>query len=90
MSPDPESPLKRVVLDQETLIPISVLSLLVCSIAGGAVWLNDRMTSIDYRLQMIEEQVGDRWTRSDMLHWVEVLESRNASINVPPVIRTTR
>lgn len=79
-----ENLMKRVVLDQETLVPVGVLSILVCSIAGGAIWLNDKMSRIEYRLLAIENQVDDRWTATDMRHWVELVGSRNPSLALPP------
>lgn len=70
---------KRSILDQGTLVPVGVV-LMIC---GGAVWFNDKLSSIDYRLRLIEMSVTDRWTRTDQQHFRDLFQSRNPEIDVP-------
>ena len=50
---------------------------------GGARWA----TRVDTRLESIEDRLltgtNDRWTRLDMLLWVELLRVQNPTLNIP-------
>lgn len=72
-------------LDTNTLVPIGMLLTISAGFAGGAVWLNERLTNIDYRLQGIETKIADRWNVDKMAHWAEILQLRNPTLSVPPV-----
>lgn len=75
----PELKEKRVIIDKETLVPVGAVAVFVLA----TIWLNDKLTNIDYRLRAIEERVDDRFTRTEMRHFAEMLESRNPTLDVP-------
>lgn len=83
-------------LTKETLIPVSLVFLLVSSIAGISVWLNTRLTAISYNIlalktevQTIQEKLDTAaknvWTQRDMQLWVEILRAKNPDIKFPNI-----
>ncbi len=75
------------VISRTTLVPLGVMCAVVFSCAGGVVWLNSKLSSIDYRLATIQkdldEQTGDRWRESDMEVWAEMLRIQNPDLVIP-------
>lgn len=87
--------MKSMLLTKDTLVPLGIVAALV----GGAVWLNDTLRGIDYRLEQIEERMTgvqeqvrgyDGIRGREMGLWIELLRARNPSVAVPDFPPATR
>ncbi len=83
-------------INKDTLIPISLAFALITSIAGVAVWLNNRLASINYHIEALKVEVQtvqekldtaakNVWTSRDMQLWVELLRAKNPDIKIPDI-----
>ncbi len=76
------------VLSKGTLVPLGAVVATMAIIGSGTLALNNRLMSIDVRLDQIETglRMGakDQWTGSDMKHWATLLEAKNATTIVVP------
>ncbi len=70
-------------ITKNTVIPIS----LVIVILGAALWLDRRLSKIEFRLEIIQTDIsnrtGDRWSSTDMEHWTDLLALSNPDMIVP-------
>lgn len=58
----------------------------VTALVAGVVSVTSIGMKLDQRLSNIENGMGDRWTRTDMIYWVERLKDRtDGKFNVPNV-----
>jgi hypothetical protein len=70
---------KKNVLSKETLMPLGM----VIALCGGVVWISSQLTSINYKLDLLEEKLEDNWTRRDMENWGLRLKMGNPDISIP-------
>lgn len=77
-------------LDRSTLVPIGLLvSVVLASIAattwiqGTLMQLQHKIDMLDTRLSVLSQVNADRWMLHDMAAWAELLQARNAALNVP-------
>jgi len=76
-----EDQTKKPVITKDTLLPMSLV-LLIC---GGVVWMNNTLIGIDYKLNTIEAQLTNKFTRVEMENWALRLKLENPEINIPEV-----
>jgi hypothetical protein len=74
-------PDKKYTLSRETLMPLGM----VIALCGGVVWISTQLTNINYKLDMLEENLEDQWTTRDMENWGLKLKLENPSIKIPDV-----
>ena len=72
---------KKYTLSKETLMPLGM----VIALCGGVVWISTQLTSINYKLDILEEKMDDNWTRRDMENWGLKLKMENPEITIPSV-----
>jgi hypothetical protein len=82
-----EPSLKRVVLDQKTLVPLGIFVTSLTMLVGFSMWIDDKFDGLDKRMEKIEELLVDQWKVSDQELWAERLKSNNPTIAVPHVRR---
>ena len=70
---------KKYTLSKETLMPLGM----VIALCGGVVWISTQLTSINYKLDILEEKMDDNWTRRDMENWGLKLKMENPEITIP-------
>jgi hypothetical protein len=66
-------------LTKDTLMPLGM----VIALCSGVVWISTQLTSINYKLDMLEEKLEDNWTRRDMENWGLKLKMENPDIEIP-------
>jgi len=85
-------------LNKDTLLPLGVVIVVITAVAGGAVWLNSKLQSINYHMEKLNIEVTnikkqldlaeqDHWTYREMRLWVELLKAKNTGIDVPNIDR---
>ncbi len=67
------------VVSKETLLPLGFVIVLI----GGVLWMDRRLSRIEYQLETIVARDGDRWSETDMKHWAELLEVSNPGMTIP-------
>jgi hypothetical protein len=75
----PATPDKKMTISKETLMPLGM----VIAICGGVVWISTQLTSINYKLDMLEDKLEDQWTSRDMENWSLRLKMENPDIQIP-------
>jgi hypothetical protein len=70
---------KKYTLSKETLMPLGM----VIALCGGVVWISTQLTSINYKLDILEEKMDDNWTRRDMENWGLKLKMENPELAIP-------
>ena len=70
---------KKNVLSKETLMPLGM----VIALCGGVVWISSQLTSINYKLDLLEEKLEDNWTSRDMENWGLKLKMENPELDIP-------
>ena len=70
---------KKYTISKETLMPLGM----VIALCGGVVWISTQLTSINYKLDILEEKMDDNWTRRDMENWGLKLKMENPEITIP-------
>jgi hypothetical protein len=75
----PTTPEKKMTISKETLMPLGM----VIAICGGVVWISTQLTSINYKLDMLEDKLEDQWTSRDMENWSLRLKMENPEIQIP-------
>jgi hypothetical protein len=75
----PTTPEKKMTISKETLMPLGM----VIAICGGVVWISTQLTSINYKLDMLENKLEDQWTSRDMENWSLRLKMENPDIQIP-------
>ena len=75
-----------VVIDETTLIPVSVAFATIVALAtpGVAVWR--KLVAIDARLERMERIARHRLGRAEFELWATKLKRDNPSLEVPPVL----
>ncbi len=56
---------------------------MVIALCGGVVWISTQLTSINYKLDILEEKMDDNWTRRDMENWGLKLKMENPELAIP-------
>ena len=86
MSPTESSSPRKTILTKDTLVPWTF----VLAVAGGAVWINQALTKIEFGLeslsrdiQAIERTSQQQWRHRDMASWAELLQAKNPELKVP-------
>ena len=74
---------KKLTLSKDTLMPLG----LVITICAAVVWISSQLTTINYKLDMIELQLQDQWTTRDMENWGLRLKMINPNISIPELER---
>lgn len=91
--------LKETKLTKETLIPISIMGAILLSAIGGTWWFSGLMKAIDQSIQMVgrdvrdlqssirllERDVGNGLSVTEMKMWVEILRAKNPSLVIPDI-----
>ena len=77
---------KRFTLSKETLMPLGM----VITICVAVVWMSSQLTTINHKLDMIEQAMEDQWTRRDMENWGLRLKMSNPDITIPGLPKTER
>ena len=72
---------KKTFITKDTLMPLG----LVLALCGGVVWISTQLTSINYKLDMLEGKLEDQWTRRDMENWGLKLRMGNPEIIIPNI-----
>lgn len=83
-------------LTKETLIPMGLVAGIVVAIATGAVWINVKLQSIDFNMEMLRQDLKAvhekldsnsslRWSTRDMELWVQLLKAKNPAMEVPEI-----
>ena len=70
---------KKTLLGKDTLMPLGM----VIALCSGVVWISTQLTNINYKLDMLEENLEDNWTRRDMENWGLKLKMENPNIVIP-------
>ena len=70
---------KRETISKETLIPLGM----VIAICGGVGWISTQLNKINYKLDILENKLEDKWTTRDMENWGLRLKMQNPEIDVP-------
>ena len=83
-------------LDRSTLIPLGLLITVVLSAISGTVWLQASFMDLKYQLKdntdtineikmEIQEKMTDRWTRTDMTNFLDLLKAKNPELKIPDI-----
>ena len=72
---------KRTTLTKDTLMPLG----LVIALCGGVVWISSQLNNINFKLDALESNLEDQWTKRDMENWGLKLKLDNPSIIIPTV-----
>jgi len=70
---------KKYTISKETLMPLGM----VIALCGGVVWISTQLTSINYKLDLLEEKLEDNWTSRDMENWGLRLKMENPDLAIP-------
>jgi hypothetical protein len=70
---------KKYTISKETLMPLGM----VIALCGGVVWISTQLTSINYKLDLLEERLEDNWTSRDMENWGLRLKMENPDLAIP-------
>lgn len=76
----------RLVIDKNTLVPLGSLITAFALFFGAYAFINDRFSALDRRLERIEDNLADQWTRGDMILWATELSRDNPTLTVPPPV----
>lgn len=85
-------------LTRDTLIPIGLVVGIVVAFASGAVWLNTKLQSIDFNMEMLRQELKavtlkletdhrEHWSTRDMQLWAKLLKAQNPDMNIPEIGR---
>lgn len=66
-------------LSERTSIRLGVAITVATAICGAIVWLNMRLSSIDYRLAELSVSVKDLWTWRNQRDYMRLMEEMNKS-----------
>lgn len=94
---DDETPLPKqplFTLDRSTLVPLGLLVSVLLSAVTGTVWINSKLLSVEYSLTRLNDRIAelqaqmssaatDRWTKTDMAHWVELVNAGKPDLKLP-------
>lgn len=83
-------------LDKSTLIPLGFMMTIIVACITGFSWLQSSFMEIKYQLKDNTEKIKeikdeiqlkmmDRWTRTDMSSFVDLLKARNPELKVPDI-----
>lgn len=85
---------RPVKLTKDALVPVGVAITIVLGVAGGMVWLNDNLGTMNHKLDTLSRQVeevrirvedvaDDRVTMRQFRNWAKLLQSENKDMKVP-------
>ena len=85
-------------LNKDTLVPIGLVAGVAVALATGAVWLNTKLQSIDFKMEMLSQQLKavtvqletdhrEHWSTRDMELWAKLLRAQNPDIKIPEISR---
>tara|TARA_Y100000310_G_scaffold7787_1_gene8480 strand:+ start:4071 stop:4307 length:237 start_codon:yes stop_codon:yes gene_type:complete len=72
---------KKMTLTKDTLMPLG----LVIALCGGVVWISSQLNSINFKLDTLESNLEDQWTKRDMENWGLKLKLGNPAITIPTI-----
>lgn len=83
-------------LNGNTLVPVGLFAALAVTAVTAVVWLNGQLLKLNYGQDRINEKLSelasrvesgttDRWTRTDMMHWIILANAKNSAISLPPI-----
>jgi len=73
--------MERVVLNKDTLVPISFVVMLF----AGMFWMSNKFTAIQIKLDQMERKIDDQWSATEMENWSLKLKLANPDIEIPEV-----
>jgi hypothetical protein len=82
-------------IDRNTLVPIGLLVAVVVSSISATVWINTQLLKLSNSIDRLDERVAelrsqvangtaDKWSRADMVHWVDLANASNVALKLPP------
>jgi len=85
-------------LTKDTLVPIGLVAGVALALASGAVWLNTQLQSIDFKMEMLSQQLKavtvqleadqrEHWSTRDMVLWAKLLKAQNPEMKIPEISR---
>ena len=74
--------LAQTVLNQESLITVGSALLVVASVASAVWWLAAKINAFDNRLERMERDRDESWTRKDQEIFVLKLQLHNPTLKV--------
>jgi hypothetical protein len=72
---------KKSLISKDTLMPLG----LVVSLCAGVVWISSQLNNINYKLDSLESNLEDQWTKRDMENWGLKLKLENPDIQIPQI-----
>ena len=70
---------RKTFITKDTLMPLGM----VIALCGGVVWISTQLNGINYKLDMLEGNLEDQWTKRDMENWGLKLKMGNPDITIP-------
>ena len=70
---------KKLTISKDTLMPLG----LVITLCAAVVWISSQLTNINHKLDMLEANLEDQWTKRDMENWGLRLKMQNPTIEIP-------
>ena len=70
---------KKLTISKDTLMPLG----LVITLCAAVVWISSQLTNINHKLDMLEANLEDQWTKRDMENWGLRLKMENPTIEIP-------
>ena len=70
---------KKLTISKDTLMPLG----LVITLCAAVVWISSQLTNINHKLDMLEANLEDQWTKRDMENWGLRLKMENPTITIP-------
>ena len=73
----------KLAINKDTLVPLGF----VVTVCAAAIWLNTQLNSINHKLDMLESNFSDQWTKRDMENWALKFKLENPNIILPEVTK---
>lgn len=70
-------------ISEKTRIPIGIAVACVTGMVCGAIWLNNSLATINFRLLSIERTLNDAISSRELKLWVRQLREANPQIKIP-------
>jgi hypothetical protein len=74
---------KKFIMGKETLMPLGM----VLTLCAGLLWINNKLVSIEFKLDTLEGKLEDQWTKRDMENWGLKLKMSNPDLLIPELRR---
>ena len=72
---------RKPLISKDTLMPLG----LVVSLCAGVVWISSQLNNINYKLDSLESNLEEQWTKRDMENWGLKLKLENPDIQIPQI-----